>query len=109
MEAGFARVLRIARATGLAGIEESISYGTPSLKLAGKFLARMKDDDTLVVKCPIPEKEMLMAAAPEVFFQTDHYVGYDSFLVRLSAAEDADIAGRLQAAWGMQAPKKFRK
>ena len=106
-DAAFARVLVIAASTGLPGIEAGSSYGTPSLNVRGKFLARMKDADTLVVRCPVEEKHFLMEADPAVFFETDHYRGYPAFLVRLSAADDATIAGRLERAWRMQAPKKL--
>ena len=105
--AAFARVLAIAASTGLPGIEAGSSYGTPSLHVRGKFLARIKDADTLVVRCPVEEKHFLMEADPAVFFETDHYRGYPAFLVRLSAADDATIAGRLERAWRMQAPKKL--
>jgi len=109
MEAAFARVLRIAVATGLAGIEAGQSYGTPSLKVAGKFMARLRDAETLVVRCPREEKSFLMQAAPEIFFETDHYKGYDAVLVRLDLADDAIIAGRIEVAWRMQAPPRLRR
>jgi hypothetical protein len=100
-------VLAIAASTGLPGIEAGRSYGTPSLNVRGKFMARIKDADTLVVRCPVEEKHFLMEADPAVFFETDHYKGYPAFLVRLGAADDATIAGRLERAWRMQAPKKL--
>ena len=106
-DAAFARVLAIAASTGLPGIEAGRSYGTPSVNVRGKFMARIKDADTLVVRCPVEEKHFLMEADPAVFFETDHYKGYPAFLVRLGAADDATIAGRLERAWRMQAPKKL--
>ena len=33
----------------LPGIEDGVSYGMPSFKLAGKFFARLRDDDTVLV------------------------------------------------------------
>jgi hypothetical protein len=48
MARAFARVVKAARATKLPGIAEGTSYGTPALKVAGKFLMRMKDADTFV-------------------------------------------------------------
>jgi hypothetical protein len=108
VEAAFARVKTIAASTGLPGIEATTSYGTPSLKVAGKFLVRMKDAETLVVRCPLEEKSFLMQADPAVFFETDHYTGYPAVLVHLGAADDATIAGRLEVAWRMQAPKRLQ-
>jgi len=107
VKAAFARVLKIARSTGLPEITEGISYGTPSLKLRKKFLARIKDDDTLVVMCPLEEKAFLLQADDEVFFETPHYHGYPAILLRLQKAGDAAIAGRIAQAWRMQAPKKL--
>jgi hypothetical protein len=108
MQTSFARVQAIAASTALPGIEAGTSYGTPGLKVAGKFLARMKDEETLVVRCPLEEKSFLMQADPAIFYETDHYTGYPAVLVRLDAADDAAIAGRLEAAWRMQAPKRLQ-
>jgi hypothetical protein len=49
-----------------------------------------------------------MQADPAIFFETDHYTGYPAVLLRLHAADDATIAGRLEAAWRMQAPKRLQ-
>ena len=68
----FARVLLLGLT--LPGVEESISYGTPALKVRNKFLCRMKEDgQTLVIKCAdLDEKEFLLQTEPEIFFETDH-------------------------------------
>ena len=106
MERAFARVLAIAASTNLPGIEAGTSYGTPSLKVAGKFMARLRDADTLVVRCPLAEKAFLLEAAPDLFYETDHYKGYDAILLRLDVADDTTITGRIEVAWRMQAPKR---
>jgi hypothetical protein len=100
------RLLALAAVAGLAGIEQGMSYGTPSLKHKGRFLARLKDETTLVIRCPLDEKEMLMAAEPAIYFETDHYVGYPALLVRLDAIDDARLKARLERAWLMQAEKQ---
>jgi hypothetical protein len=41
-----------------------------------------KDGEALVVFCPLEEKEVLLEAAPEIYFETDHYKGYPAILVR---------------------------
>lgn len=51
-------------ASGLPQVEECTSYGTPAFKLRKKFLCRVKDADTVVLMCPVEEKDLLMAAAP---------------------------------------------
>lgn len=104
----FARAHAAAKATKLPGIEEATSYGTPSLTVHGKLLLRLKDADTLVFRCTLEDKAMLMEAAPEIYFETDHYVGWPAVLVRLSAISDAELAHRLAQAWQLQAPKKLK-
>jgi hypothetical protein len=94
-------------ASGLPGIEEGTSYGTFALKVRRKFLCRVKDADTAVLLSTLDEKEMLMAAAPDIYFETDHYKGWGSFLVRLRAISDEELAHRLALAWRRQAPVKL--
>ncbi len=43
----------------------------------------MKDAETLVFMCAIEAKELLMEAAPEIHFETDHYKGWPALLIRL--------------------------
>jgi hypothetical protein len=104
-DAVFARVR--AAASGLPEVEESTWYGTPSLKVRGKGFARLKDADTLVVLCALDEKEMLMEADPEVFFETDHYKGWPAMLVRLERISTSQLRHRLEQAWRLKAPKRL--
>ena len=94
-------------AQSLPGVEEGTSYGTPALKVRGKLICRIKDAGTLVLMCPLEEKELLMAAAPDLYYETDHYRGWPSLLVRLGAVSDEELAHRLALAWRRQAPKKL--
>ena len=107
LDRAFARARAAARATKLPDIEEGTSYGTPGMKVRGKFLMRVKDADTLVFRCAIEEKEMLMESAPEVYFETDHYKGWPAVLVRLSKASDAELEVCMERAWRLQAPAKL--
>jgi hypothetical protein len=101
----FARVR--AAAAHLPEVEESTWFGTPSLKVRGKSFTRLKDADTLVVMCALDEKEMLMEAAPEVYFETDHYKGWPAVLVRLKSIKAAELRHRLEQAWRLKAPKRL--
>jgi hypothetical protein len=103
----FARVRAAARAAKLPEVDEGLSFGTPGLKVRGKFLMRAKDSDTLVFRCAIEEKEMLIAAAPDIYFETDHYKGYPAVLVQLSQVSDAELRQCLERAWRLQAPAKL--
>jgi hypothetical protein len=101
----FARVR--AAAAHLPEVEESTWFGTPSLKVRGKSFVRLKDAETLVVLCALDEKEVLMEAAPEIYFETDHYKGWPAVLVRLKAIGAAELGRRLEGAWRQKAPKRL--
>jgi hypothetical protein len=91
----------------LPGVEEGLSYGSPSLKVMGKFLARVREPDVLVLMCALEEKEFLMQNNPDVYFETDHYKGWPAVLIRLSKIGDEELMHRLGVAWRRQAPKKL--
>jgi hypothetical protein len=90
----------------LPGVIESTSYGTPALKTGKKLLARVKDARTLVVMCELEEKAALMEAAPDLYFETDHYKGWPAILVHVDAISDAELVHRLECAIRLQAPLK---
>lgn len=101
------------RALALAwpGVEDGTSYGTPALKVRGKLLARLwEDGDTLVVTgVDSDERALLMETSPEIYHLTDHYRGWPTVLVRLSAVTDAvtrdQVASLLSRHWRAVAPK----
>lgn len=99
----------LAAVAGLPEISESPYYGYPAFKAGKKFLCRIKDADTLVVSCPLDEKEMLLSAAPDIYFETDHYKGWPAVLVRLAVVDDDELRHRLRKAWLSQAPKTLAK
>ena len=81
----------IVRKIGLAlpGVEESTAYGFPALKVRGQLLAcvpanRSAESGSLVVRVDFEDRAELLAAAPDVYYLTDHYADYSGVLVRLS-------------------------
>lgn len=75
-------------ALSLDQVEEGTSYGTPAFKVKGKLLARLKEDnDSLVVGMDFEQRAELLAADPDTYYITDHYVKYPWILVRLSRVE----------------------
>lgn len=108
-DAGFTRVVRLA--AHLPDVEQSTSYGTPSLKVRGKSFCRMKEkmDTVLVVHIPLALKDVLIEAEPDKYFETPHYAGHPAMLVRLDAVSDDDLRARLECAWAEKAPAKLRK
>jgi len=99
----FARVL--AAAEGLPNVAESRWFRSRALSARKKCFARMKDEETLVLLLPMDAKEMLLAASPEVFFETDHYKGYPALLVRLAAISDDELAHWVCRSWNSVAAK----
>jgi hypothetical protein len=73
----------------LPGVEESTAYGSPALKVHGKLMAciainRSAEPGSLVVCVNSDDRAELLAADPDVYYVTDHYVGGNAVLVRLS-------------------------
>jgi len=58
----------------------------PSFLLEGRFFARFRDDDTVLVLqlATIAEREVLMELDPQAFFFTEHYRDYPAVLIRLA-------------------------
>jgi hypothetical protein len=92
----------------LPGVERSTSYGTPSLKVRGKFLGRLKEDgETMVLRVTFVVRDHLLATAPDTFYVTDHYRDYPAVLIRLPVADPAVVQQLLEDAWRAAAPKRL--
>ena len=79
------------RKIGLAlpGVEESTAYGSPALKVRQKLLAcvpahRSAEPGSLAVRVDFDDRAELLAADPDVYYVTDHYLNHNTVLVRLS-------------------------
>jgi hypothetical protein len=93
----------------LPGVEESTSYGTPALKVKGKFMARLKEDgQSVVFRVGFDERDLLMQTKPRVFYITDHYLGYPAVLLRLPAAKRKEAADVIEMSWRFVAPKRLQ-
>jgi hypothetical protein len=73
----------------LPDVEESMAYGFPALKVHGKLLAcipanRSAEPGSIAVRVDFDDRADLLAAAPDVYYITDHYAEYNAVLVRLS-------------------------
>ena len=87
---------------------EKPCYGTPGFYVRGHLFARIRsDDETLVVKADMGERELLMGAEPDVFFITDHYRDWPYVLVRIPAVEPDELLEVLTDSWRMVAPKRL--
>lgn len=103
----YRRVCEIARK--LPGVEESASYGTPALKVKGRFLCRLRTEaeGALAIRCDLVDRQILLQADPEVFFVTDHYLDYPMILVRLDKIRLSALPDLIERAWRMVAPLRL--
>jgi hypothetical protein len=96
-------------ALALDHVEEGTSYGTPAFKVNGALFARLRDDiGALVVRMSIDDRQELIAADPETYFITDHYLNYPWILVSLARVHPDAMRDLLRAAWRSAAAEKRR-
>ena len=102
----FTHVTKLALA--FPGVEARSSSGTPGLYVRGKFMARLREPDVMVLK-PIEDDEQrfLMGTQPDVFFLKDHYRGYPTILIRLSKVQPEQMRELIEQSWRRLAPKKL--
>jgi hypothetical protein len=83
-------------ALSMPDVAETTGYdGATVLKAGGSFMAGIASDesaeaDSLVVRCELEERTLMLEDAPETYYLTDYYAKYPLVLVRLSeVSEDA--------------------
>jgi hypothetical protein len=99
----------VALAQEFPGVVEGSSYGTPALKVRGKMLTRLRDEDASVVLPDVPpeERAMLVESTPAVFHFTPHYQDYPIVLARLSRISRRQLHHFLYRRWRNIAGKRL--
>ena len=97
----------------LPDVEESTIHGASSLKVRGKLLTcpalhRSAEPNTLAVRIRIDQRAELMAAEPDVYYVTDHYLNYPTVLVRLTRIHRDSLRDLLSMAWQFVVSKNKR-
>jgi hypothetical protein len=97
----------------LPGVKESTAFGKPALKLHGQLLAtppshRSAEAASLVVRMGFADRAELLAADPDVYYLTDHYLGYEAVLVRLGRVRLDVLRGLLRMAYNFVDHKAAR-
>ena len=100
----------VAIGTRFPEVEEGTCFGTPALRVRGKFMCRLRTDpDALVVRViDRADAEALLLGRPDVYFSTPHYDGHPYVLVRLEAVSEEELAELLEDAWRLRAPKRLQ-
>ncbi len=75
--------------SGLEGVERTLAWGQPALKVRGKMFVcmaahRSAEPGSLVVMMDRADRDALIADAPETYYLKEHYVDHPCVLVRLS-------------------------
>lgn len=105
MPANYDVVRRLA--LGFPGVAEGQAYGTPSLHVGKKLMARLREDgETLVIKIDPADRIRYFEAAPDTFFITDHYQGHPVMLVNLPGVRTETLSALVEGAWRLVAPKR---
>lgn len=101
----------VAFAVTLPDVSESTSYGTPSLKVAGKLMGRLRTEAEggLALKCSAADKEALVGGPDPAFYTTEHYAGYNYVLVDLEHVDSDELFELITDAWLIAAPARLRK
>jgi hypothetical protein len=93
------------------GAEESTTYGQPAFKVGGKLFAWISPDRTaqgaLALRVDPDEKPLLIDAFPDRYFQTPHYDGHPTLLVRMDHIDRGELRDRIEDAWLLRAPKRL--
>jgi hypothetical protein len=100
---------RQAQGKRFPGIESDTCFGTPAIRVNGKFMARLRTEAEgwLAIRCDFVDREILLQSAPHVFHLTPHYENYPMILVDLAVVDDDTLLQLVERAWRRQAPKKL--
>jgi hypothetical protein len=98
----------------LPGTERSASYGRPCVKANGSgfLFVGHEPQEAFALHMEMTTKQIVLETHPKTFFQTAHYAGYPTVLVRYDASDDDLIREMIRRAadWARaKAPPRPRK
>jgi hypothetical protein len=103
-------------ALALPGVTDSSTLRGIAFRAGGKLLAckainRSAEPDTLMVRVGSAERDRLIAADPETYYLTPHYLVHESVLVRLAKVDRKGLQSLFKAAlhFVARAPAGARK
>jgi hypothetical protein len=99
----------------LPGVEVATKYdGSPVLELDGCFIAGVAahpsaERHTMVVRCDLEERELLLQDAPDVYYLTEYYRPHPVVLVRLSLVDRGALSDLLSVSCRLTRAKGRRR
>ena len=104
------KLKELALSLGLPKVEETTSWGQPTLKAHGKmWVFWSPSEDCLVLKTLPGDREILLESDPDTFYTTPHYEPHNLVLVRPEALDEDWTKGYLKKSWRGLAPKRWLK
>jgi len=103
-------------ALALPDVIEVTSYSIGGQPVVWPYFERDKKRSKLTwragiwaIRCPVQEKEMLIEAAPHIYFDDDYYRRYDVVLVRLANIDEAELAAMVARSYEIQSAKARKR
>ena len=92
----------------LPEVSVGLWYNQRALRIGDKGFLHLGDGNNPMA-FPSDEKDDLLLARPDAFFQTPHHERTKWLLVHLSKITKAELRELLRDAWHIKAPPKIRK
>lgn len=97
-------------ALALPKVEDGFSYDAPALKVGKKMFVGLREDlNAIVLKTTFEEREELMAADPDVYYITDHYLNYEYVLVSLELVTQEALEDSIRRSYNLASEEKKDK
>jgi hypothetical protein len=98
----------VAIGVAFPAVEVGTAYGTPAMRVKGKFMCRLREDgETLAIRCDPEERPLLLDAHRDVLFLTPHYDTSPMVLVALPRANATLVRELVEDAWAERAPRRL--
>ena len=84
--------------------QDASAHGSLAIKVRGKLMTcvainKSAEPGSLAIRVDFDQRADLVAAAPDVYYFTDHYAPYPMVLVRLSRINPDALRDLLRASW----------
>ncbi|WP_067652340.1 MmcQ/YjbR family DNA-binding protein [Nocardia harenae] len=98
-----------AYALSLPETAEDFQWQMPIFRVGRSLFLTLPDDESsMAVRCPIADRDELVAAEPEKFWIAPHEAGNAWVRVRLAALDDrAELRAIVLDSWRLAAPKRL--